>query len=385
MGKALSLLEVHNQGIFNEATRCLNDSKASLELFRHGGFGTVDEFSKLASEKYPDHVQVMKRLTQLALSLHNPEEKFHESDYYPFIQRLFDEQNLYRLKPNITVISYNYDCYLEYLLIKAQGIRNKLGEQPDASIIHRNRLSSGFFKPDDEHSLAKLAQADGQFKHLKLHGSITGADVLSHKQMFEVSGVELFKLFASQNYKTLTPPIVFPWELFDSDQKFIQPEQFIFYKQARVPGVKDPGANIKERQANILYNLYKAIWEGARDAIQNAHKISFVGLSMHDYLQAGLKYLFHNKSGEVEVVVANKGNEEYIRLDSPMHPASPTGRVGTLLRRICPNFVCVRSSSDFDGIFRAGETFDSGGLVKKPDYGITSRCLFSEFIEKEMD
>ena len=79
----------------------------------------------------------MKRLTRLGLSLHNPEEKFHESDYYPFIQRLFDEQTLYSLKPNTTVISFNYDCYLEYLLLKAQAIRNNLGKQAEATAVHK--------------------------------------------------------------------------------------------------------------------------------------------------------------------------------------------------------------------------------------------------------
>ena len=30
----------------------------SVELFRHGGFATVDEFSKLASGSYPEHEKV---------------------------------------------------------------------------------------------------------------------------------------------------------------------------------------------------------------------------------------------------------------------------------------------------------------------------------------
>jgi hypothetical protein len=45
--------------------QCVNkyDSFAeSIELFRHGGFGTVDEFSKLASSSYPQHVQNIKTL-----------------------------------------------------------------------------------------------------------------------------------------------------------------------------------------------------------------------------------------------------------------------------------------------------------------------------------
>jgi hypothetical protein len=44
----------------------------SIELFRHGGFATVDEFSKLVSESCPEHVQAMKKLIKsdkLALEL----------------------------------------------------------------------------------------------------------------------------------------------------------------------------------------------------------------------------------------------------------------------------------------------------------------------------
>src|ERR1017187_3792085 len=115
-----------------ECSTYFNRFYDSAQLFRHGAFGSVDEFSKLASEKYPEHVQAMKNLTRLALSLHYPEKAFHHSDYYPFIQHLFSEDHLYSLKPNIAVLSYNYDCYLEYLLLKAQAIRNNLAGQPQS-------------------------------------------------------------------------------------------------------------------------------------------------------------------------------------------------------------------------------------------------------------
>jgi len=100
-----------------------NTFSKSMDLFRFGCFATVDEFSKIFSEVRPEQVQKMKVLMRFAFAFHNPEEKYHESDYYPFIQRLFDEDDLCSLKSNITVISYNYDCYLDYLLLRAHNHR----------------------------------------------------------------------------------------------------------------------------------------------------------------------------------------------------------------------------------------------------------------------
>jgi hypothetical protein len=97
----------------NAYGKCLNrfaDFNDSVELFRHGGFGSVDEFSKLASDANQEHVQNMKKLMRIVLSAHNPEEKFHDSDYYSFIQRLFRDDKLDELRSDITVITYNYDC-----------------------------------------------------------------------------------------------------------------------------------------------------------------------------------------------------------------------------------------------------------------------------------
>lgn len=98
----------------------------SIESFRHGCFGTVDEFAYLASEKFPTSVVEMKQMTRLALSIHNPELRFEKSEYYQFVQRLFDANFLEKLRCNITIITYNYDSFLEYLILKAQLIRNRL-------------------------------------------------------------------------------------------------------------------------------------------------------------------------------------------------------------------------------------------------------------------
>ena len=345
--------------------------KGTVEQFRRGGFGTIDEFSKLASAKYPARVQEMKQLMLLALSLHNPEEKFHNSDYYPFIQRLFDQYDLHLLKPHVTVISYNYDCYLEYLLLQAQAYRNKLAEQPEPTVAQKGRISSGFFQPDDAASLASLAGPEPEFRHFKLHGSLTYASDSEHKRLFGASLSDRLQLVHDTKINRSAPPVVFPWELFGDEMQFIRYQEFIFAKQAK--------GTDQESQATILYNLYNSIWMGAKQAVQRAHKISFVGLSMHPYMLPGLKYLFENKTGEIEVVVANPANSEHKDNESSriFHPGSPRQRVAEMFKIVAPHMQLVRSSSEFI----------RGKRDKRDDvkFGITGRDSFSDFIEREMD
>jgi len=82
------------------------------------------------------------------------------------------------------------------------------------------------------------------------------------------------------------PPIVFPWELFDGDSgRFISEDGFIFVKEAKDSAAKE--------KASLLFRHFVSIWENAKRAVSRADKISFIGLSMHEYLEDGLKYLFH--------------------------------------------------------------------------------------------
>lgn len=57
----------------------------AIELFRHGGFATVDEFSNLAGFQMPKETQELKKLMRFCLALHNPEDDFEKADYYYFI------------------------------------------------------------------------------------------------------------------------------------------------------------------------------------------------------------------------------------------------------------------------------------------------------------
>jgi hypothetical protein len=338
-----------------------------MDLFRHGGFATVDEFSNLASTKYPEHVQRMKHLMMLGLLLHNPEDKFETSDYYPFIQKLFEDNHLHCLKNNVTVLSYNYDCYLEFLLLKAQSIRRRLAGYSASEDWLKNTLTSGFFLPTETTCLTSSVDT---FRLFKLHGSIAYANETAHQQIFTASIQERFKVLEKLNFKHYVPPVSFPWELFDEAGNFIHYQEFIFGKQ--------PKDSQEQSDATILYNLYDTIWRGAREAVRKAKKISFVGMRTHPYLDTGLKYLFDGKDGNVEVVVANPENEYFKGKEDQLHRASLCGKVAITLRRIAPNMTCRKSFSEYDGNF-------SGTPHDDPPLGITPRYSFGEFIEREME
>src|SRR5881396_3549869 len=89
-------------------------NEQAIELFRHGGFATIDEFSKLAGAKYPKEVQELKKLLRFVLAIDNPEENFTRSDYYVFIQKLF-RSDLFSLRDDVTTLTFNDDPYLPYL------------------------------------------------------------------------------------------------------------------------------------------------------------------------------------------------------------------------------------------------------------------------------
>src|SRR5581483_5596843 len=140
---------------------------SAMSLFREGGFTTVDEFSKLSSDKNASHPREMKKLVQLALGLHNPEDTFENSDYYGFIQCLFEPGELNTLRKDITILSYNYDIYLDYLLLRAFKRRQTIANIQPNAVLWPNKLTSGFFKMDD----TAWTKDTAGFNYFKLHGS----------------------------------------------------------------------------------------------------------------------------------------------------------------------------------------------------------------------
>jgi hypothetical protein len=89
--------------------------------------------------------------------------------------------------------------------------------------------------------------------------------------------------------------------------------------------------------------------------------------------------VYPNGQKQVQVVVANPENEQFKNAENRLHPSSISGKVADLLKRTAPNLYYVRSSSEYDGIFRLKDAPE-----KKEDPDITPRYTFKEFIEREM-
>jgi hypothetical protein len=329
-----------------------NSHREVLDLFRNGGFATIDEFCKLVGGfQFESEIYGLRYLVRAALGLFNPEENFEKSEYYGFIQSLFKD-DLMNLREDITVLTYNYDPYLEFLLHRALEKRWQISRKGKSFVMnpedirqdieHGNRLNavtSGFYSADN------LTWLDGRnrepsFSVLKLHGQICYPS--DFKMLFSTDVIErATKLF--QVSKQI-PPMLFPWEIM-TDKGFIEEKIFPF------------------RNSN-LYPLFRGIWERAKREVQSANKISFVGLSMHSFLFDGLKYLFEGKEGQVEVCVANPDNTPWVRGNLETYwqnkPHSSAYAVNKILKDAAPKMSQV-------GMFSGGLT--SGHITLVNDFG----------------
>jgi hypothetical protein len=208
-------------------------------------------------------------------------------------------------------LTYNYDPYLEFLLYRALDKRRKITRKGKGIIAdladestHENNLNavtSGFFDPKNRNWVPKGTNRPG-FCVLKLHGSIcqvtdevSGFDTLFHQDA-QTRAKALFDGKAS----TVPAPILFPWEIMTGNG-FIDESQF------------------SQQHNRQLYSLFRGIWNRAQMEIEVADKISFVGLSMHQFLNDGLKFLFGGKEGKAEIVVANPDNRGFEEPRSPSY------------------------------------------------------------------
>ncbi len=281
----------------------------AIQLFRNGGFASVDEFSKLAQKgKYAKFVPALKSLMRIALALHNPEIRFHESDYYPFLQSLFQADEA-RLREDITILSFNYDTYLEYLLARAYSVRRDVDQaRLDAHDQAINAVYSGFQNIDDK------GWTGLKFKVLKLHGSIAFpesragiAEEFDTEMLFSLpqpnKPLRIVAAMRLDHTKSI-PPVVFPWELFKEDTvEFKKMEDFC---------LNHPDDWPKQR----LYFLLRDVWTQAQEAVQRADKISLIGLSGHSYLKQGFRFLLNGRNDEFHGFVANPENGDERRIYS---------------------------------------------------------------------
>jgi hypothetical protein len=313
-----------------------NAHQGALDLFRNGGFATLDEFCKLAGPQFQNEIIGLKRLVRAALGLFNPEEQFEGSEYYAFVQALFKD-DLTNLREDVTVLTYNYDPYLEFLMFRALETRRQVNRRGKGLFISEQDLQDGVAHQNKLNSVTSglyalnnfdWQRAEPSFCILQLHGSIGFVleEVASFEILFEEPNHNKSEgvlrraqcLFQGKANEAV-PPLFFPWEVM-TEKGFVEKTDFPL--QGHFP-------------------LFRGIWERARRDVQAANKISFVGLSMHPFLKDGLRFLFNGKPGPVEVVVANPENLPFVRGQGQTHwskqPHSPGFAVNRVLNEIAPN------------------------------------------------
>jgi len=344
--------------------------KPTIDLFRRGGFATVDEFSKLAGLRFPNEVQALKRLLRFVLALRDPEEEFHKSDYYRFIQRLF-HKGLFPLRTDVAILTFNYDPYLPYLADRAYMTRCQAAG------------ASGWAAGDAPLTSGFLTRAVGSLEDgtslcvLLLHGSIAwprkrvGENVIAYDDLFGSSAQERLEKLCFSQAAASQPPLIFPWEILDDKRSFLSELDFCLREQMGI---------FQHRQGGYdghitLHQLFMAIWKRARKEINRATKISFVGLSMHDFLDPAFEFLFAERKANAAIVCVNRDHRNFRSQDDvEAHTSarSPTFKLRRLLKRICPAIT---------GVPNRGERqvwLDGGATVRV-------RETFEEFIQNEMD
>lgn len=325
--------------------------KGPLKLFRDGGFGTIDEFCYLIRDVGAPAIAELKKALRLVFGTHSPETQFAKSDYYRFIQKLFEPTDLKSLRSDIVVMSFNYDAYLEWLLHRAvrtrlKAVAHDLASYNNTCLKMDSLVTSGF--SGGEAGLNTLKTGDG-FCLLKLHGLVawpnSGNELETHlsphcsfENFFEPDITKRLKFLTSTDIGLTDAPIVFPWEIIDENGTFMPEEKFrlkdeIYNSQGprfrhggRIPN--DPN----------LHQIFKAIWVRAREEVQAAKKISFVGLSMHEYLNWGFKFLLSGKAGKIQLAITDKDSAQSskrVSLGQYDH-LSPSARVFKLRDTVCP-------------------------------------------------
>jgi len=341
----------------------------ALTLFRNGGFATLDEFCLLAGQQFQNEINGLRRLVRAALGLFNPEDHFEDSEYYAFIQALFKD-DLISLREDLSVLTYNYDPYLEFLLHRALVHRTQIrGTGQPAYLIekedfaHKENYSkalggatSGF---GSSNNLTWLEEDKTQpsFCLLKLHGSICREvdTVAGYQTLFEAGPLKRAESLFGGLANDDTPPILFPWEIM-TNQGFVGKDSILF-----------------QTFGSSVYELFRGIWERARREVQSADKVSFVGLSLHSLIHDGLKYLFEVKKKSFEVCLANRENTPFDRqrvVETHWNnlPNSPAAKLAKTIGKVAP-----------------GVSWSGRPLPKQRDPGdITLVSDFESFVRTQM-
>lgn len=288
----------HRPVLRQKLSALFSQNNKAVQLFREGGFATIDEFSFLAQKQLATEISKMKQLMTLVLAIHNPESGytnpsnkqqttgFESSDYYPFLQKLFAE-NLHDLRKDVVVLSYNYDSYLDFLLWRGTN-RRKASVHHGVEVALQARVTGGFFERN-----AAALDAGGEFLLLKLHGTVAEPwlpimqgqhpEYLTYGAVFiDQSGIEA----QLEQPGFLNSPVFFPWELISQNKTIITQEEFAEHEAAASNNL------IYQQQKKKLYPVFSKTWERAQLEVAEAETISFVGMSFHDFLKGGFEYLF---------------------------------------------------------------------------------------------
>jgi hypothetical protein len=174
---------------------------------------------------------------------------------------------------------------------------------------------------------------------LQLHGCIAwprkheGESIICNQDLFgKACGERIDKLCFNPAGKT-TPPIIFPWEIMDDSGQILPEQNFCLKETMGMTGRRQGGYSGQ----HDMRQLFVSIWKRAQKEINRATKISFVGLSMHEFLNPAFKFLFSQKTDDAQIVVANKelSNSKNIE-EARTHPMSPAFKVRKLLQTVWP-------------------------------------------------
>jgi hypothetical protein len=353
-------------------------SSEAAKLLRAGDFATMDELSKHALG--PEHsktVRDLKKLMRLVLAFENPETyHYGTSDYRRMVQKLFIGNSL---RKDISIISYNYDPFLDFRLLRALFTRSKIAKVKGEELqVLAGQVTSGFIDRKD----TRWSQAEG-FCHLKLHGACVfpaktparktlpvqpnDTEPLRIEDFFGFPAVARLAALCQTPFSQEDPPALLPWEiLHEQESRLLNEQEFT-------------AAVGNDWQHVSLLPLFRSVWERARREVQVADKISFVGISLSPYLEPGLKFLFSGKRGALQLVVANPEIERFKNAENYLHPNSPAGRTLKTLERCGLESKVFASFSEDEGLIRLDDM-----ETDEHEPSVTSHATFREFIEAEM-
>ena len=158
-----------------------------------------------------------------------------------------------------------------------------------------------------------------------------------------------------------------------------------FISQAQFARLEELGSGnlFFQSTGRTLYELCKAIWERARREIAEASKLSFVGLSMHSFLEGGLRFLFSDRAANVQKD-CDRSLEIVLACPGACYPGADFKKAAI------PNSLADRLARTLCGIYPKIKMDDGTGRLLTPNRrmvgagGIVCYEDFASFIQSEL-